>query len=150
MCNQCGSFFKRTNELRDYVFTAHEGGLYKCHECHESHGFKSKSALQNHIRNKHSKQFLHKCRFCDFGKDDRRDVSDHELRKHEHRLSAEEKAELHERSKCKRCDKSYYNQRYLKEHIKTCSKAKSLSCPKCQKKYKHNKILQAHIANCKK
>ena len=52
---------------------------------------------------------------------------------------------------CKKCNKNYKSNRYLKEHEKKCNGIDSLTCPKCMKRFSNiaNKINHCKRNTCK-
>ena len=123
-CDRCEYRGITCESLKKHKEAKHEGRRYSCHECECN--FSQPSSLKRHIELKHE-DIRYPCDRCEY-----RGITRERI------------------SKCKVCNKTFKNRKYLKEHLckhKTINN-ETYKCGKCGKCFVKRNDLNCHTEAC--
>ncbi|XP_063915028.1 zinc finger protein 425-like [Zophobas morio] len=135
-CLYCNKNMKRAYLYKQHMALNHSS-TFQCVSCDRN--YKSKTALNRHIRYDCGKEPLFQCAHCVY-----RAYQKIHLRKH--------LAKLHDgqRYYCPNCCKGYKNHKTMRYHVtQDCGKSKKFvckyPCPKCERVYSHHTSRNRHL-----
>lgn len=162
VCPICQKILSRKCRLIKHLSLHSENkGFFECAECKKR--FHLKQRLNIHIKKEHTNPKLHECEECGkrfalrthltvhrkshsdekpFGCDlcSLKFISPGKL--NEHLRTSHPEARRHQ---CLECDKSFWYEYNLKEHMRSHSKERPFECHLCNKTFRHTKHLNEHL-----
>lgn len=130
-CSRCDLGFYNKSQLTRHLGIAHKKKVFKCPLCPEF--FASEHFKMTHITKDHKGG--HRCTHCDASF-----MFRSRLIQHIRRLHLQEKNE-----KCPYCEKTFFDQRRLKNHLVLHTGERAFSCDYCDKTFSWKKNLISHI-----
>uniref|UniRef100_A0A0C9QT68 ZNF226_1 protein n=2 Tax=Fopius arisanus TaxID=64838 RepID=A0A0C9QT68_9HYME len=158
-CDICGKEFFSRGRMRAHMITHNKNRELMCKFC--SHHFSSAEALQKHLDNLHSSDYV--CDICGKSTKSRKALHNHQNVHSEAKFKCnlcpnvyksghilKEHLLKHEgirKYKCEVCDKAFAQQSHLAAHMAVHSE-KRFKCPGCQRAFNRHDNMKIHTKRC--
>ncbi|XP_060571896.1 zinc finger protein 2-like [Ruditapes philippinarum] len=136
VCDICGNSFNQRDTLQKHIHSIHDGITFTCNICHKV--YSSKSSLNKHTLSHMENE---ECDLC------HKLFKRSYIQEHKKLCSNPVREKIH---RCNLCNKSFFEQRYLKEHMNYTHGSQRYSCPMCGAPFQHRKSLLEHKRKCLK